>query len=269
MDLEKLTAAPAKLNTEPKKLEIHLLVPMGEKDIRSLQQPYTERLRTCGKDAECIVHPWIASGPANRQDLWRLFDRVCDKNREEIYTVFLFAGWHGWLKNTDVGLMQWDYAWSNLTRRIPIEQAAEVWDVVHHKCQPYYQIEYFRNFDDSAFDLVLDTHAKFFYDPCSFVSLTTYALTAPVFFLTKHVTSEENATIKDELYKPGSEDDHFIAGKDYPFVEWPSEKDGTEHDMWRLLWQCETYRGHGSTGTAIFVDKQTVSDKLIIVGQIV
>jgi len=89
----------------------------------------------------------------------------------------------------------------------------------------------------------------------------------PVFFLTSHITEEESNVIKLGFYKP----EKFDEGLDYRefiLVEWRSSEDGSVEDVWRLLWQCSSYRGDDRINTAIFVDKQTALDNRAVVANV-
>lgn len=263
VDVDKLTSAPTKFMLNEKRLDVHLLVPMEPGEVDSLEFAYNEKLRASGRDTTCVLYPWISPRPAKRQDIWRLFHRMYENS--ESHTTFLFAGWPGWQKGVEVGLVQWDYGLPPPTRRVPIERAAEVWYAVHHKGPPYHSGRC-RKCDDPSFELMLDPRARFFYDPPPFVSLLKGGIVAPAFFLTRHHTEQEVAGIKGEMYKEGDSDSFEF--KDYTFLEWQSDHDGTVENMWHLLWQCRRYREDGSTSAAIFIDQQSASDHKVIVAEV-
>ena len=262
LDLDKMTAAPAKFSIDARRLDVHLLVPMDPKEINIVQETYNENLRVSGKSMTCIVYPWLASRPANRQELWSLFQRVCQKrySNQITDTVFLFVGWPGWQEGAEVGLMQWNAENPPPTRRVPIEKAADVWDAAYNTGSPYYQSDTCTDYSDPAFELMLDPRGRFFFDPPPFVSLLTNIYIAPIFMLTKHMTKDEISSIKIEINGPEYHEDSF--------VEWHSNTDGTVEDMWRLLWQCYICRGYCGTPTAIFIDRQSASDHRVIVTEI-
>ncbi|KAL8704950.1 MAG: hypothetical protein Q9201_001896 [Fulgogasparrea decipioides] len=264
VDLEKLTSAPAKFETDPTRLEVHLLKPLKAAEVQSLQEMYNRKLQDCPMDVRCVVYPWIASQPATRRDLWRLFE-FRNKDRFGPGAILIFAGWPGCQDLSVVGLLRFHRLLPMPTRRTTIEAAAAVWETVYSSTYPHN--DYSRDYSDPAFELLLDPCSKYFYDPPPFVSLVKDAITAPVFFLIRHLTSEETSAIKAELLKPNGEDEEFEL-KDLAFIEWKADVDGTEQDIWRLLWQCLCYRGDGCTGTAIFIDRQTVSDNKVIVAEI-
>ena len=56
--------------------------------------------------------------------------------------------------------------------------------------------------------------------------------------------------------------------KSYILVEWDQNDDETDHDMWRLLWGCYSYRGWATTDAALFIDRQSALDKTVIVATI-
>lgn len=264
LDLKHMTAAPAKFPTDSKKLHIYSLTPMSVEETQRLENFYNKKLRDCGANETCTIYAWIASRPANRRDLWRLYQSFFDANRHMQYPVFLFVGWPGWQKDTEIGVLQ-HYAESlQPARRMTIEAAVQMWGASYDL--PYYG-SHFEPYDDPAFELILDPHARFFYDPPPYVSLISDIPAVPVFFLTRHISEEQTNYIRTHMRKPResnkSSDDPAIN-----FVEWQSDIDGSEEDVWRLLWQCCSYRGNGRTNTAIFVDKQTVSDDKVIVADV-
>lgn len=264
-ELEAMTTAPAVLPMARRNLHVHSLVPMSNKETKHLEDLCNKKIRDSGYPVICTIHPWIASNPANRRDMWRLYQRFFDANRHWQYRVFLFVGWPGWQEDTEIGVLQNYNEYPQPTRRMTIEKAVKVWWAFYSP--PFYGSDHCGPYDDPAFELILDPHARFFYDPPPFVPLNRGIAAVPVFFLTRHITKEETDVLRHDLYKPGKSDE----GLDYPeikFVEWHSNIDGSEEDMWRLLWQCFSYRGHGRTSTAVFVDKQTVSDDKIIVAEV-
>ena len=267
LELEDMTAAPTKLPMDSKQRHVHSLVPMSVKEIKHLEDLYNEKLRASDSDVTCTIHPWTASRPANRRDLWRLCQRFFHANRHaySLYSLFWFAGWPGWQKDTEIGMLQCFYECPQPTRRVTIEQAVKAWQAFHgspsygsNPCGPY---------DDPAFELILDPHARFFHDPPPFLSLNSSTMAVPVFFLTSHITEEESDVIKLGFDKPEKIDERL----GYPeiiFVEWHSNEDGSVEDMWRLLWQCSSYRADGKINTALFVDKQTASDNRVVVANV-
>ena len=90
-------------------------------------------------------------------------------------------------------------------------------------------------------------------------------MAAPVFFLTKHLTQEQRNIIEAELDTLGEFDDSLTEGKGYAYVEWDRDDDGGEEDIWRLLWRVASHRGSGSTTCALFIDKDSPYDKMVIV----
>jgi len=265
LELEEMTAAPAKLSTDPEQLHIHSLLPMSVEETKHLEHLCNEKLRDSGSDATCAIHSWTASRPANRRDVWRLYQRFFDASRYMLYSIFLFIGWPGWQKDTEIGVLQYHHDFPQLTGRVTIENAVKMWQ---GSCGARYcGCDHCGPYDDPAFELILDPFARFFYDPPPFVSLTSDNMAVPVFFLTRHITEEEFNVIKTGLYKSGKYDD----GRGDPkiiFVEWHSNIDGSEEDMWRLLWQSFSYRGDDKDYTAMFVDKQTVSDNNVTVADV-
>ena len=95
LELEDMTAAPAKLPMDSKKLHVHFLIPMSVKETKHLEDLCNEKLRARHSDATCTIHPWTTSRPANRRDLWRLCQRFFHANRYgySLYSYFgLLAG---------------------------------------------------------------------------------------------------------------------------------------------------------------------------------
>ncbi len=264
-DLKHMTAAPAKYPTTPKKLHVHSLIRMSVEETKHYEDLCNEKIRECGTDATCTIHPWTASRPANRRDIWRLYQRFFDANRYMQHPVFLFVGWLGWQKDTEIGVLQCYCEYPQSTRRLTIEKALKVWRGSYGP--PYYGSDHCGPYDDPAFELILDPYARFFYDPPPFVSFISDIMAVPVFFLTRHITEDDTNVIKTNMRKPRESNE----GLNYPeinFVNWHSNRDGSEEDVWRLLWQCSSYRGNGRTNTAVFVDKQTVSDNKVIVADV-
>lgn len=260
-----MTAAPAKFPIDPKNLHIHSLTTMSVMETKHLEDLCNEKLRDSGSNARCIVHAWTAPLAANRRDTWRLCQRFFHANRcsPSVYSSFLFVGWLGWQKDTEIGVLQCSHDFPHSTRRMLIEKVVKCRQAFYNP--PYSGSDRCGLYDDPAFELILDPYARFFYDPPPF--LISNVVEVPVFFLTKHVTEEENKFISTGLCGPGKHD----AGLDYPeivFVKWRLNKDGSEEDIWRLLWHCSSYRGVGRIDTAMFVDKQTASDNQIIMADL-
>lgn len=265
-ELKHMTAAPAKYPRAPRKLHVYSLIRMSIKETKHLEDLYNKQLRDRSADETCTIHQWTASRPANRRDLWRLHQCFFDANRCMDYPVFLFIGWPGWQKDTEIGVLRHHYEFPQPTRRMTIREAIMQWQPTYGlRYAPYYGSD--GSYDDPAFELILDPHARFFYDPPPFVSLSSNTVAMPVFFLTRHITKKQTSTIKGRLCKT----EEFEEGLNYPeiaFVEWHSNIDGSKEDMWRLLWECCSYQGWGGAGTAMFVDKQTVSDGKVIVATV-
>jgi len=184
-----------------------------------------------------------------------------------VFTIFLFwfAGWPGWQKDSEIGMLQCYYECPQPTRRVTIEKPVKAWQAFHGS--PSYGSGLCGPYDDPAFEVILDPHARFFHEPPPFLSLNSSTMAVPVFFLTSHITEEESNVIKLGFYKP----EKFDEGLDYRefiLVEWHSNEDGSVEDVWRLLWQCSSYRGDDRINTAIFVDKQTALDNRAVVANV-
>ncbi|KAL8729985.1 MAG: hypothetical protein Q9181_004821 [Wetmoreana brouardii] len=140
------------------------------------------------------------------------------------------------------------------TRRASIETAAEVWETVYSSDYP--QDDYSKDYAGPAFEILLDPCAKYFYDPPPFVSLMKDAITAPVFFLTRHLTAEETSAIKAELHKPNGEDEEF-EHKDLAFIEWKADADEATGVLDRQF--LSTGRQHRITRSDEDADQDTES----------
>ena len=274
-NLKNLTTAPFVSSTSSWRdtMDIYLLVAMSSDEVTSLQTLWNEKLRidadrmhpVSTQKRTCVLHRWIASRPANRQDIWDLFQRVCDKDRSRGHTTFLFVGWAGWGKDHEVGMMQWNHGQPPPVYRFTIERAAEIFYnyKLHPKPHP------FGPRDEITSEFMLNPKARFFYDPPPFVRLVERdVMTVPTFILTKHVTEEEILDIKIELQRSELDEEDIDPPLYFAFVKWDSDKDGTMEDMWSLLWQCTGYKGYGSEWAAIFVDKQSTIDHKVIVAEV-
>ena len=135
----------------------------------------------------------------------------------------------------------------------------------------FFEAQKLRNarLDEPSLEFLLDSSAPFYYDPSAFVALDK-RWGPPVFFLTKHLARNDLRKILDELeiktdgetwtdvtahhveipedLKDDCDDELWEVfkrktKKSYILVEWDQDNDGTDHDMWRLLWGCYSYRG--------------------------
>ncbi|KAL8637274.1 MAG: hypothetical protein Q9228_005434 [Teloschistes exilis] len=292
-DMGTITMAPAKWSFSHKEVEIHLLVPMDPHEIAELQATYDEQLllhKNLSKNTHCVVHPWIASQSATRADLWRLFKRMCDTT-DEWCNILVFAGWPGWKKGHEVGIVRWNREEPPATRRLSIATAAMIWHRVNglkknsnsylHK-NPYKYIDPYkhrdpyecRNFEDHEFEFLLDPDAPFCHNPSQFVSLEENVVMVPAFWLTQHITDDDMAAIREELHggdRYNSRSEGWNPRLEYTFVPWTSERDGTEEDMWRLLWQRKQHSGfrlEDISRAAMFIDHQTLSRGSVIIANI-
>ena len=87
-------------------------------------------------------------------------------------------------------------------------------------------------------------------------------MAAPVFFLTRHLTEEQRESVRNELeiigdYEPTDDP------KEFDYVDWYQEKDGTEADIWRLVWHGTPEVPH--PGCALFIDRHSPDDKKVII----
>lgn len=158
------------------------------------------------------------------------------------------------------------------TRCVKVETAAKAWETICFGASPLLSDDTPEFYGNMTFEFMLDPRARFFFDYPPFMSQISGGMSVSAFFLTKNLSGEEMASIEVDLYElcefdadTGDDPDY----KGYAFVEWHSDRGDTVEDMWHLLWQCRSYRGHGSTGTALFIDKQSVSDHEVIVADII
>ncbi|KAI4244936.1 MAG: hypothetical protein LQ352_006687 [Teloschistes flavicans] len=284
-DTRTMTAAPAKWLYNSRKVEIQLLVPMEPQEVADLKDKYDEGLlrdtNSCFKNTQCVVHPWIASRSANRSDLWRLFKRMCDKTNMW-YNVLVFAGRPGWKKGQEVGLVYWNWGLPPVTRRLPIATAAKIWRAVYHYNSHVWEPRSRPNYEDPEFEFLLDPNARLYHNPSQFVSLERKVIMVPAFWLTQHIADDEMAAIRTKLCgtnRYASSSEERDPQMEYAFVPWASEKDGTEDDMWRLLWRYmqqnptvwgtppHEYGPGVENMVAIFIDQQTLSRGTVIIAE--
>ncbi len=271
IELEELTAAPAKFNVTKERLDIHALVPLEEGELKGLQERLNRILKEgkseneATKKVDCVIHAWNGHKPATRYDTWRLWQRFHERHTGPYHSIFFFIGWSGWDPNShEIGMIQWNYHELSPTRRISIERAAETW--VAYMGGSHGGSDVCRNYEDPEFELFSNPRARFYYDPPPFVSLNEGDLfTAPVFYLTKHLTPDEDDIIIEELMTEDEADSGLGKDKDYTYVEWDQNEDGGEADIWRLLWQVASYTGQSTAYCALFIDKDSPIDNKVIV----
>ena len=93
--------------------------------------------------------------------------------------------------------------------------------------------------------------------------------------LTKGLNEAELQSVKEEIGTMGQfdegmmqADDDFDGVKQYALVEWKHKEDATLDDVWRIMWEVAQWRGHKSTNTVVFIDRQSAQDKIVIIADL-
>ena len=262
-NIDEMTTAPARPSEDPEELQVHMLISMKSDDLTSLEGRLNDMLSHSENNSHCKLHAWRAIHPASRYDTWRLFERFCYYNRKQTYSTFAFIGWAPTDGNVDVGIMQWNYNVPPLVRKTSLQEAMDLWKA--NMKRDFKPPPDSADLYDKNVELLLDYDAPFYWDPPPFISLKKETFDIPVFLLTKHLTQEEFSAVREEIETMGEVDSAFGEGKGCILVEWDREEDGTLDDMWRLTWQCHAYRGQGSTGSVVFIDRQSAVDLTVTV----
>jgi hypothetical protein len=87
----------------------------------------------------------------------------------------------------------------------------------------------------------------------------------PVFYLTKHLTEGEKASIQRGLLT-NREGEDYIVQKLLCTVPWEKEEDGTEEDMLNIFWEVHTFKGAVDYPCPVFfcVDRESPRDNSVI-----
>lgn len=85
------------------------------------------------------------------------------------------------------------------------------------------------------------------------------------FYLTRHLTGEQDQAIRTELMSEREADQRVGLRKEACYVPWKREDDGTLSDIWNILWKCFDYEGlQRFCPSFVCIDRQSGIDQTVL-----
>ncbi|KAI9686453.1 MAG: hypothetical protein M1820_010626 [Bogoriella megaspora] len=271
--LEELSEAPATLEWGSQRLHVISLLRLTPQQLEEAKVLIKEAGVSSEWDGEVTIYNWKSILPATRRDVSRLYHRHLENNTRPRYAICVFLTEMPTSNKQNLTWATWYYSFPTLFQRGSVGECLKRWTLRHTKMtitEVRKQVEEdYQQPEGGNVERLLNPAGAFPPNMPRFMPARQVAeldISPPVFYLTKHLTEDENQVILDELYALADLDQDFRDKKLYCIVPWTDEEDGGPLEMWELLKTAINFQGgrNKSPRQAIFIDRQSPIDRTVL-----